>query len=1379
MRILVANFFPAFHPPRSGGEQRYYYLYHYLSRNFDVTLLSPTYSNHAFEVVTFSPTLREHRVPKDQVFDGLHWKLGAEGIGPECSAYVVSLAAATDTQYGRRFEALVKDADLIIHESPFTFPYDRSLGTDGKTRIYDAYNVEHRLAAQILRGARGEKAVEFIRFLEKSLVDASSLVFATCEEERDLFVSDFGADPKKVALAPNGFEPIAADDAAAASPCTGSVDGKPYTVFMGSAHPPNVEAALFIVHQLAPAMPDVEFRLIGSVCSHLPDTVPRNVKSLGFVNEAEKRMQLEHCRAALNPLFSGAGTNLKMLDYMAAGASIVSTPIGARGLSMKHGVDAFIVTGDRYAETLCTVLHDRSSALSVGATAKRRAFAEYTWEHIAERVSSSIESVVFGRGVSSQSASMRPLLLVVNDFPVAQATGGGQVRIRALLTELGREFDVIFLCLTSDVQPFERILAPGVLEVGIPKTPDHRRAEVQAGHGAITSIDDITASQFCAANAALVDAFRTFADRSAAVVFEHPYLAPLLDFVPAKKPIIYSSLNVESDLKGALLSSRRDAALHVQLVKTLEKRLLDRADLVVCVSSADRARFVETHPGKRFEVIENGARIGSRDCPLADRSASSNPLRGRTLALFMGSAHMPNVEAVKFLLESVAPKVPEVTFGIIGSVCDAARLVPQPRNVVLFGILEEAEKNRVLALATFAVNPMLEGGGSSLKIPDFFAARLPLVSTRVGVRGYDLRDGEHYVAAERAEFVAKTRALARDEALRHRLTVNARAFAESALDWRVLGARYRRTLRSLVDPYAKRRALVVTYRFADPPPGGAETFLVNVLRELAQRGKVTVDVATCNVGSIANKWHFSAEYARPNRLMHDPTYVGRVFRFAVDAPLDGDFERCQRLFAIWMAESRIQAAMLPTQYTQPLLLGGWNFPESYAGKTARWTSREAQIYVGRRAIAISFAGFAPKRMAIEVLRGGTHVATRDVNGRFEWSLELPGNDDSVVVLRSEQVFSVNGDPRELGFIVHEISVREGTESHPVDLAGDFGTAARRLEPQLWVKSLIEVTERRDRSDDDLFIAVRGPHSAELRRWLEDNVASYDVVLAQGVPFSTPVVVTEIAARQGVPVVLLPHFHMEDRYYHWRQYYEMFRRAQCVIVAPTQAKSMFFDVVGANSALAPGGGVDLREYDASGLRARQQAFLARHTGTKPFVLVLGRKAGGKNYQMAIDATLVLNADNHRVDLVLIGPDDDGIPVTEPNTYYYGAQSRDVVLGALSLALCLVNMSESESFGIVLLETWLAGRPVVAQRKCMAFADLVVSGENGFLVESQTEIARAVECYLLDEGLAAKHAERGRAIAEQHSWANVAERVESILLDAAQATLTRAEARRDDV
>jgi glycosyltransferase involved in cell wall biosynthesis len=107
----------------------------------------------------------------------------------------------------------------------------------------------------------------------------------------------------------------------------------------------------------------------------------------------------------------------------------------------------------------------------------------------------------------------------------------------------------------------------------------------------------------------------------------------------------------------------------------------------------------------------------------------------------------------------------------------------------------------------------------------------------------------------------------------------------------------------------------------------------------------------------------------------------------------------------------------------------------------------------------------------------------------------------------------------------------------------------------------------------------------------------------------------------------------------------------------------------------------------------------------------------------------------------------------------------VLGALSLAICLVNMSDSESFGIVLLEAWLAGSPVVAQGKCMAFAELVVPGENGFLVESPAQIAAAFEHYLAKPEDAARHARNGKALAKRYSWRDVATEIEAVLLGAA--------------
>jgi glycosyltransferase involved in cell wall biosynthesis len=732
--------------------------------------------------------------------------------------------------------------------------------------------------------------------------------------------------------------------------------------------------------------------------------------------------------------------------------------------------------------------------------------------------------------------------------------------------------------------------------------------------------------------------------------------------------------------------------------------------------------------------------------------------------VFIGSGHIPNVEAAAFLVESVAPALPHLVFGIIGSVCDAIGLLPRPSNVVLFGILDDAEKNALLKRAVIAANPLFEGGGSSLKVPDFFAARLALVSTSVGVRGYELQPNVHYILAERADFVAALRMLSSDEALRERIADAAREYGRTALDWRVLGARYRRTLHKLLQGDFRPRLLVVTYRFADPPPGGAEAFMVNVLRELDAGGKFRVDVATCDVGTIDNKWHFSANYQKPDRADGLPPYINALFRFPVDEAHGDDFESCARLFRVWMAETRRQAIMLPLEYERPVLLGGWNFAESTGKKTIRWTSTESQVYVGKDSVALKVIGHAPRGSRIELTQAGRVFASRVVEGDFEWTANLPGL-ETIVTLCASPAFAAGDDPRELGVMVREIATMEGTVFHSLDLKEDFESVWRRRSPQRWVSSLRELAEMRNRADDDLFVAVRGPRSSKLRTWLADHIAIYDVVLAHGVPFSTPIDVAQETQRQIIPLVLLPHFHMEDRYYHWRRYYDTFREAACVIAAPAQVKSMFFDQLGAVSALVPGGGVDLNEFEPARLDAAKHHFRKLHGGQKPFVLVLGRKTGAKQYHIVIDAVQALNRDTHRVDLVLIGPDEDGIKVTAAHTYCYGAQPRDVVLGALSDSLCLVNMSESESFGIVLLEAWLAGKPVIAQRRCVAFADLVVPDENGFLAESTEDVVEYIDRYMNDAALALRHAESGRISAKQFSWADIAQQIGSILFAAA--------------
>ena len=1360
-RILVANFFPAFTPPSSGGEQRYYYLYFYLSAHFDITLLSPTYSNHEYELVEHSPTFREHRVPKDTIFDQLHWELHKKEIGPECSALVVALAAGHDTKYQHHFEKLVCNADLVVHESPFTLPFDKTLSTDGKPRIYNSYNVEFKLAKQIFQGELIKSASDFIRFLEHDLVTSAALVLATCEEEAQEFVTEFHLDPSKIGLAPNGFEPPAPSQSTTAAPELGK---KTFAIFMGSAHPPNIDAARFIVDVLAPRLKHIDFRLLGSVGkSFLSERLPQNVEVLGFVSEAEKAQLLQSCALALNPMFAGAGTNLKMLDYMAAGAPIVTTAVGARGLALQNGVEAVVAEPENFIDVIEQLVAAPKRAEQMGKRAQDLAYRCYTWRTIAESVAASIARVFEKHDTEKQKLEALPTLLIVNDFPVAHATGGGQVRIKELMTELGACYRVILLCLGGQADKTKVWIASNVLEICVPKTLAHQLAEKKKNAQAPVSVSDIVAADYCLANSVFVKLFERYAAIAEAVIFEHPYLAPLLTLLPQGKPVVYSSLNCEMQLKAELLGRRPDAEKLICQVTELETKLLQAADLVVCVSESDRRLFSARFPDKRYLVVENGVRCNhySGYTTRLLNDPLLNP-SGKPVAMFVGSAHMPNVEAANYILNVLAPRLPAVVFGIIGSACGAIRHRQLPGNVILFGVLEEEEKNCLLKNATVAINPLFAGGGSSLKVPDFFAAELPVVSTKIGVRGYGLVDGVHFLSADAESFPNCLNRLLGDESLRSSLRKNALAFAKANVDWPVLGKRYLSALRGLTR--RSQRLLVVTYRFTDLPLGGAEAYLNNLLGELAKISAFSIDVATYDVGRIANKWHFSAEYGPTDSTTRNPDYLENLFRFPLDAAnSNANFNSCKKLFSMWMKESRVQGREFLDIFETPILLGGWNFPEKKIdGTYARWSSKNAEIYLGHGAKNLTMTGFIPSEGVLTLFVSGEKLG-QSYKGAFDLNIPLAMRGDQIVKVVVEGAPDIENDPRELGARFHRIALEDANGWKEVSLGDDYASHALARDADRWVRSLILLTQKRAPEEDDLFVAVRGPHSSALNAWLEENIARYDVVLAQGVPFASSVNALEISKRCRVPCVLLPHFHMEDKYYHWQSFYRAFREADLVLASPRSAAHSFFEPLGARSHNVLGGGANGAEFLPVALDKASEAFRKVHTAIKPFMLVLGRKAGGKNYRMVIEALGQLNRQGHRLDLVMIGPDDDGVRIDESNAYYYGMQAREVVVGALASCLCVVNMSGSESFGIVLIESWLAGRPVIAQRNCAAFAELVKDGETGFLVETAQEIADAVLSYLKDEDMAFKLGEAGKKFAQAFTWNALAEDVNACLLD----------------
>jgi glycosyltransferase involved in cell wall biosynthesis len=124
-------------------------------------------------------------------------------------------------------------------------------------------------------------------------------------------------------------------------------------------------------------------------------------------------------------------------------------------------------------------------------------------------------------------------------------------------------------------------------------------------------------------------------------------------------------------------------------------------------------------------------------------------------AVFVGSFdYEPNRNALAFLLDEILPRVwselPAARLAVAGG---GLRHAPDTdERVKLLGFVEDLAA--AYRGARCAVVPLLQGGGSPLKLIEAMAYGLPVVATERAVAGMDVRDGEHCRVASDAESFA-------------------------------------------------------------------------------------------------------------------------------------------------------------------------------------------------------------------------------------------------------------------------------------------------------------------------------------------------------------------------------------------------------------------------------------------------------------------------------------------------------------------------------------------------------------------------------------------------------------------------------------------------
>lgn len=166
----------------------------------------------------------------------------------------------------------------------------------------------------------------------------------------------------------------------------------PTLLFIGSyTYQPNVTAAEFLVEQVWPyiyqAMPDARLVIAGASPErirgyHMP---PSGVEFTGFVDNLEELYQ--KTRVVCCPILSGGGTRVKLIEAAAYGKPIVSTRIGAEGLSLIDGEAIFLRNApETFAQAAIELLQNKKLGQHLGTTAYKIALKEYDKAQVVHQI---------------------------------------------------------------------------------------------------------------------------------------------------------------------------------------------------------------------------------------------------------------------------------------------------------------------------------------------------------------------------------------------------------------------------------------------------------------------------------------------------------------------------------------------------------------------------------------------------------------------------------------------------------------------------------------------------------------------------------------------------------------------------------------------------------------------------------------------------------------------------------------------------------------------------------------------------------------------------------------------------------------------------------
>lgn len=273
------------------------------------------------------------------------------------------------------------------------------------------------------------------------------------------------------------------------------------------------------------------------------------------------------------------------------------------------------------------------------------------------------------------------------------------------------------------------------------------------------------------------------------VISESTLMARYLERIGRGVPHVIDTHNIDSITFTRYAQWMRNgprrwyAGITARKLAQLEADTFGRARSVWVCSDLEQDVARRISPDVRVKTVPNGV-----DTTYFQPAAVPAKVTPGRLLFFGRLDYYPNVDGLVFFVREILPRIREAVADIelqvigISPAREIVELAESEPAVRLVGRVPDVRT--ALAEAAAVVVPLRIGGGTRLKIVEALSMARPLVSTRVGAEGLDVRDGEHLLLADEPDaFARAVITLLRDPAVAARLGANGRQLACQRYDW--------------------------------------------------------------------------------------------------------------------------------------------------------------------------------------------------------------------------------------------------------------------------------------------------------------------------------------------------------------------------------------------------------------------------------------------------------------------------------------------------------------------------------------------------------------------------------------------------------------------